>query len=640
MLRGVLGDEFGGAWLAADGRTFNVGVTTKAAAQRVRAAGATPKLVDYAAAELTGFKAALDGATTKADADVDELVRRPQERTRSPSSRSRVRRPTPRPSRRRTTCRTRRSASSPRASRRGCSSTSAAATRTSSTGSSAARSASPSTGGFVTAGHCGAVGATTTGFNQAPQGTVARLDLPRQRRLRFRRDQRRLGRRPVVNDFNGGEAPVAGSEEAPVGAAVCRSGSTTGTRCGVIQAKNATVNYPEGAVTGLTQTDVCAEGGDSGGSWLSGDQAQGVTSGGSGDCTVGGTTFFQPVNEILAGGERRAGHADPGTGEPPATEPPATEPPATEPPGRAGGVRRARGERQGVPRRHRRPPGAARRRLLPRRAGHARRVRVRARGCRLRRDAPAVVRHPLAHGRAQRGLGRADVRRRHRVLPVRGLVRAGLRRLPARGWTCPDGRAGTDLSRRPCRYEERVGAHPSGRRPALRVWGPRSRNPLSGLRGVARMGGLSDQGRRSWRTCRRWKRWPTASSSPPGRTCRGRSSWTAPTSPSWTPATSVTRTWCWRPSQHVSGRKNAQLAAVVLTHAHVDHLGAASRLHASRGVPVLAHEPEAAHVRGEVIEQVTPLQIAARVWRPRIAAGRCTSSPRARRRRRSGWRTR
>src|SRR6185436_10033314 len=26
----------------------------------------------------------------------------------------------------------------------------------------------------------------------------------------------------------------------------------------------------------------------------------GVTSGGSGDCTVGGETFFQPVNEILA----------------------------------------------------------------------------------------------------------------------------------------------------------------------------------------------------------------------------------------------------------------------------------------------------------------------------------------------------
>jgi streptogrisin C len=104
---------------------------------------------------------------------------------------------------------------------------------------------------------------------------------------------------PFVDDFNGNALPVNGSTESPVGAAICRSGSTTGTHCGTILAKNQTVNYPEGTVTGLTQTDVCAEGGDSGGSWLSGDQAQGVTSGGSGDCTVGGETFFQPVNEIL-----------------------------------------------------------------------------------------------------------------------------------------------------------------------------------------------------------------------------------------------------------------------------------------------------------------------------------------------------
>jgi streptogrisin C len=59
------------------------------------------------------------------------------------------------------------------------------------------------------------------------------------------------------------------------------------------------VNYPEGTVTGLTRTDACAEPGDSGGAWLAGDQAQGVTSGGSGDCTVGGITFFQPLTEIL-----------------------------------------------------------------------------------------------------------------------------------------------------------------------------------------------------------------------------------------------------------------------------------------------------------------------------------------------------
>jgi hypothetical protein len=32
----------------------------------------------------------------------------------------------------------------------------------------------------------------------------------------------------------------------------------------------------------------------------SGAQAQGVTSGGSGNCQSGGTTYFQPVNEILS----------------------------------------------------------------------------------------------------------------------------------------------------------------------------------------------------------------------------------------------------------------------------------------------------------------------------------------------------
>jgi len=46
MLSDVLGDDFGGAWLGADGRQFNVAVTTRAAAAQVRAAGGTPRLVD------------------------------------------------------------------------------------------------------------------------------------------------------------------------------------------------------------------------------------------------------------------------------------------------------------------------------------------------------------------------------------------------------------------------------------------------------------------------------------------------------------------------------------------------------------------------------------------------------------------
>ena len=65
-------------------------------------------------------------------------------------------------------------------------------------------------------------------------------------------------------------------------------------------ALNATVNYPQGTVFGLIRTTVCAEPGDSGGSLFAGTTALGLTSGGSGNCSVGGVTFFQPVTEPLA----------------------------------------------------------------------------------------------------------------------------------------------------------------------------------------------------------------------------------------------------------------------------------------------------------------------------------------------------
>ncbi len=77
-------------------------------------------------------------------------------------------------------------------------------------------------------------------------------------------------------------------------------GSTTGLADGQVLGLDATVNYPEGTVTGLIQTNVCAEPGDSGGPLFTQDGlAVGLTSGGSGDCTVGGETFFQPVTTAL-----------------------------------------------------------------------------------------------------------------------------------------------------------------------------------------------------------------------------------------------------------------------------------------------------------------------------------------------------
>ncbi|MEV8596721.1 S1 family peptidase [Streptomyces sp. NPDC052012] len=87
-----------------------------------------------------------------------------------------------------------------------------------------------------------------------------------------------------------------------VGTTVIRDGSTTGTHSGRVTALNATVNYGGGdVVSGLIQTTVCAEPGDSGGPlYGSNGTAYGLTSGGSGNCSSGGTTFFQPVTEALS----------------------------------------------------------------------------------------------------------------------------------------------------------------------------------------------------------------------------------------------------------------------------------------------------------------------------------------------------
>lgn len=174
-------------------------------------------------------------------------------------------------------------------------------------------------GGFVTAGHCGRPGTATQGYNQVAQGTFQGSSFPGND-YAWVAVNANWTPQPWVNNYSGGNVVVAGSTEAAVGAAICRSGSTTGWRCGTVQAKNQTVNYAEGAVTGMTRTNACAEPGDSGGSWLSGQQAQGVTSGGSGNCTSGGTTYFQPVNEILSAYGRTL--VTSGGGNPPPPPPP------------------------------------------------------------------------------------------------------------------------------------------------------------------------------------------------------------------------------------------------------------------------------------------------------------------------------
>ena len=104
----------------------------------------------------------------------------------------------------------------------------------------------------------------------------------------------------VAHDGTVGSQDITSAANATVGESVKRRGSTTGIHSGTVQALNATVNYGSGdVVSGLIKTNVCAEPGDSGGSLYDGTKAIGLTSGGSGNCTSGGTTFFQPVTEPL-----------------------------------------------------------------------------------------------------------------------------------------------------------------------------------------------------------------------------------------------------------------------------------------------------------------------------------------------------
>jgi streptogrisin D len=99
---------------------------------------------------------------------------------------------------------------------------------------------------------------------------------------------------------------ITGWGDPVVGESVQRSGSTSGVHGGTVTALNVTVNYSDGTtVGGLIQTTACAEPGDSGGPLYKlsipagAAEGLGLTSGGSGDCSRGGTTFFQPVSPIM-----------------------------------------------------------------------------------------------------------------------------------------------------------------------------------------------------------------------------------------------------------------------------------------------------------------------------------------------------
>jgi streptogrisin C len=295
-LQTQLGAEFGGAWLAGDTGTLTVAVTDATDASVVRAAGATPVVVTRSQADLAAAQATLDRSDAAAPASVsgwyvdvttnsvvvetDATGVAAAEQFAATSGVG-------------TSVRVEVTAEQPRLffDVRG-----GDAYFTSQFRCSIGFSVQ---GGFTTAGHCGRAGERTSGFNRVAQGTFRASSFPGDDHAWVAVNTNWVPR-PIVNGYGNGNVTVRGSTPAAVGASICRSGSTTGWRCGRVQALNQTVRYPQGTVFGLTRTNACAEGGDSGGSFISGNQAQGMTSGGSGNCTSGGTTFFQPVRETLS----------------------------------------------------------------------------------------------------------------------------------------------------------------------------------------------------------------------------------------------------------------------------------------------------------------------------------------------------
>ena len=156
-------------------------------------------------------------------------------------------------------------------------------------------------GGFVTAGHCGTAGHRHPGLQPGRAGHL-----------------RRAPRSPATTTPGCGSTPTGPRSRGSTTTAAATSPSPAPTRprsarrsagpapppagtAAPSRPRTPTVNYPQGTVTGLTRTNVCAEPGDSGGSLdLRPAGARASPPAARATAPSGGTTYFQPVNEILS----------------------------------------------------------------------------------------------------------------------------------------------------------------------------------------------------------------------------------------------------------------------------------------------------------------------------------------------------
>jgi glyoxylase-like metal-dependent hydrolase (beta-lactamase superfamily II) len=68
------------------------------------------------------------------------------------------------------------------------------------------------------------------------------------------------------------------------------------------------------------------------------------------------------------------------------------------------------------------------------------------------------------------------------------------------------------------------------------------------------------------------------------------------------------------------GHRPEDVRAILVTHAHADHIGAVNPFRDRFGTPVLLDPVEVPHARRDYLEQIGPGQIAANLWRPGVLA--------------------
>ena len=296
-LKKKLGKRYAGLWVSKNGKKIVVGVTTKKAAKTVRKAGATPKLVKRNLTALNKQSSKLRGTKASSRKNVSAWWTDP------------------------TTNKLVIQAKSKRAAERAIKaaglSADSVAIEVSDVEYTPYRDywgGDPLTGctiafavhgGFLTAGHCVPSGAgaghpLNTNLNGTRIGTVRAHQFGGGIDAAWATNEGGWNGAARVTHWNGGGGvDIKGSNEAPIGGHMCKSGMTTKWTCGYLQQKNITVNYNNGANPVVAhRASFCSGAGDSGGAVVWNDQAQGILSGGGGggnDCF----TVYQPLNPIL-----------------------------------------------------------------------------------------------------------------------------------------------------------------------------------------------------------------------------------------------------------------------------------------------------------------------------------------------------